>query len=162
LLGTTVSAAATVDLAEHDRRREIGVGGVQNPLLLEALINSQGREPTCRHPCLAGPDRALRPVASLDAVVVSTQPGSELNAVHAASLFASYTYRWVELAPEGVNDVVELEARFCGVGLVSARDGVAVHAQPPTEWRFDQWLWTLQEKVYEQWLVESRAADGIG
>lgn len=170
LLGTQVAAVATLDLDEHNRRRELRLGGVTDPLLLDSLINLSGPQPAEDHPELTDVERTrngivewrddgtivriLRPVASLEAVVLRARHGHELAAVQAASLFAAYTYRWVEVPVDGIQDVVEMEAKVCGVGLVDASHGVVVEAEPPVDWRFDQWLWMLQEKVYERWLTE--------
>ena len=49
-------------------------------------------------------------------------------------------------------DTAVLEAKLCGVGLLSSDGRVLLPAQAPTSTTADGWTWLLAEKVYRRWL----------
>ena len=66
------------------------------------------------------------------------QRGREVRAVQDASLFASFTSRWVAVqAPEA--PVAVVEAKLCGVGLLGPDRHVVLAAERPPSRALDEW-----------------------
>jgi hypothetical protein len=176
LLGVLVIALARPSTAEHDRRLAAGVGPVNDPALLDRLLDLPAGQPVADPVVWAetsglpagiverGGDgytvtRLLEPPLALDGVVVRAGRTGELRAVQEASLFAGFTWRWVAGTRPSVPVTAVLEARLCGVGLLAPGGRVVLQAGPPLRRTVDGWAWLLQEKAYRSWL---RARGGRG
>jgi len=169
LLGVRVAARALVNSAEHQRRSVLGLGAVTDPALLGRLLGLPAQCPRQDVAVWAetsaaatgimdcGADgctvtRLLEPPLVVDDVMVPASRGRELRAVQDASLFASFTRRWVQTQGPAMPDTAVLEAKLCGVGLLSSDGRVLLPAEPSTSAAADGWTWLLAEKVYRRWL----------
>ena len=172
LLGVQVSARALLNSAEHERRSALGLGPVTDPALLDCLLALPTRRPAYDPVLWAetsalpggivdhGDDectvtRLLEPSLVVDDVIVPGAHGRVLRAVQDASLFAGFTRRWVWLEGTAGPDTAVLEAKLCGVGLVSPHGRVILSAEPPTLTTADGWTWLLAEKTYRRWLRQT-------
>jgi hypothetical protein len=174
LLGVQVMARALLNCAEHERRSSLGLGAITDPALLDRLLGLPVGYP-CRDPALwaetsaaapgiaaRGADgctvtRLLEPPLVVDDVIVPAPRGRELGAVQDASLFASFTRRWAQAQTAAIPDTAVLEAKLCGVGLLSSHGRVILPAEPPTSATADGWTWLLAEKAYRRWLRQTAA-----
>ena len=174
LLGVRVTVRALLNCAEHERRSVLGLGAVTDPALLDRLLGLPARYP-CRDAALwaetsaaatgivdRGADgctvtRLLEPPLVVDDVIVPAPRGRELRAVQDASLFASFTRRWAQAQRAAIPDTAVLEAKLCGVGLLSSHGRVILPAEPPTSATADGWTWLLAEKAYRRWLRQTTA-----
>lgn len=169
LLGVRVTASAVLNSAEHQRRGVLGLGAVTDPALLGRLLGLPARYPRRDAAVWAetsaavtgivdrGADgctvtRLLEPPLVVDDVIVPASRGRELRALQDASLFASFTRRWAQAQGPAMPDTAILEAKLCGVGLLSSDGRVLLPAEPPTSTSADGWTWLLAEKVYRRWL----------
>jgi hypothetical protein len=169
LLGVRITAYAVINVAEHQRRDEAGLGAVTDPALLDRLLDLPVAVPVIDPVVwaeMAGQPQAIierdedaysvrrlmgSPLTIEDAVVHATA-GWELNAVQDASLFAGYARRWVTVAKDRIPDPVLLEAKLCGVGILDPDRRVLLPAEKPVSLTMDGWSWLLQEKVYRRWI----------
>jgi len=101
--------------------------------------------------------RLLEPPLVVADVIVPAPRAGELRAVQDASLFASFTRRWVQARGTVMPDSAVLEAKLCGVGLLSPHGRVVLLAEPPTSATADGWTWLLAEKAYGRWLQQTAA-----
>jgi hypothetical protein len=85
-------------------------------------------------------------------VVLTADPGQELRAVQGASFFAGFTHRWVAASRSRIPDSAVLEAKVCGVGILSRDGTVLLASEAPATPTIDGWTWLLQEKTYQWWL----------
>jgi hypothetical protein len=169
LLGTRVEAWANLNRHEHSRRSALGLGAVTDPALLERLLDLPLGEPIddpvawaetagqaegiverVEDSCAVR--RLLQPPLTVTDVVVPGQPGRVLKAVQDASLFASFSSRWVAVEEQSPSDSVVMEAKLCGVGLLGREDRVILSGEPPVIPVIDGWIWLLWEKSYRRWL----------
>ena len=169
LLGTRVEAWATLNRQEHGRRSALGLGAVTDPALLERLLDLPLGEPVddpvawtetagqadgiverAEDSCAVR--RLLEPPLTITDVVVPGQTGRALKAVQDASLFASFSSRWVAVEEESPSDSVVMEAKLCGVGLLNREDHVLLSGESPVIPLIDGWTWLLWEKSYRRWL----------
>lgn len=170
LLGVRVSAHAILDRAEHARRWSAGMSAVTDSALLDRLLEVPAGQPiadpvmwaeTACQPTgvvVRGDDgytvtRLLEPALVVLDVIVPTRRGREVLAVQQASLFAGFAARWVRIETEP-RDVVVMEAKLCGVGLVDPEGGIMLAAERPESPAVDGWAWLLWEKAYRRWLTE--------
>jgi hypothetical protein len=175
LLGVYVTARGRLNRAEHERRRTLGLGPVADPALLNRLLDLPSGEPVsdpviwAETSCLPGGivdrgtdgctvTRLLEPPLYLADVVVAARRGRELRAVQDASLFAGFTPRWVITDRRVIPDVLTLEAKLFGVGLLDPSSRILMPAEPPADRVTDGWAWLLGEKTYRRWLKESGTA----
>ena len=153
LLGVQVTARALLNCAEHERSSVLGLGAVTHPALLDMLLALPTGYP-CRDPALwaetsvaatglvdRGADgctvrRLLEPPLVVDDVIVPALRGRELQA---ASLLASFTSRWTQARGAAIPDAAVLEAKLCGVGLLSSHGRVILPAEPFTSATADGW-----------------------
>ena len=177
LLGVRVTARALLNCAEHERRSSLGLGAVTDPGLLDRLLGLPVRYP-CGDPALwaetsaAAPGivdhgadgcevtRLLEPPLVVADVIVPAPRGQELGAVQDASLFASFTRRWAQTQGSVIQDTAVLEAKLCGVGLLTCHGRVILPAEPLASATADGWTWLLAEKAYRRWLRQATAARG--
>jgi len=174
LLGVPVTALARLNPGEHERRREIGLGPVTDPALLDRLLNLPAglpvADPAAWAQALALPagivsrardgrtvTRTLDFPLTVDAVVVPARRRRLLRAIQDASLFAAFTQRWAAAAGP-VRCTARLEAAVCGVGLLGPDGAVLIAAEPPAGLRLDGWAWLLWKKAYRCWLSMPGAA----
>ena len=172
LLGVQVTARALLNSAEHQRRSVLALSAVTDSALLGRLLCLPARCPRREAALWAETsamatgivDRAddgctvtrlLEPPLVVDDVIVPASRGRELRAVQDASLFASFTRRWVQTQGPAMPDTAVLEAKLCGVGLLNSRGRVLLPAEPPTSTTADEWTWLLAEKVYRRWLRQA-------
>ena len=101
--------------------------------------------------------RLLEPPLVVADVIVPAPRAGELRAVQDASLFASFTRRWVQARGTAMPDTAVLEAKLCGVGLLTLHGRVILLAEPPTSATADGWTWLLAEKAYRRWLRQTTA-----
>jgi hypothetical protein len=171
LLGVQVRARAPLNRAEHERRSSLGLGAVTDPAGSWACRIGD----PCRDPALwaetsaAAPGivdhgadgctvtRLLEPPPVLDDVIVPAPRGRELAAVQDASLFASFTHRWAQAQTAAIPDIAVLEAKLCGVGLLTSHGRLILPAEPPMSATADGWTWLLAEKAYRRWLWQATA-----
>lgn len=171
LLGVVVDATVVVNLAEHQRRAAAGVGAVDDPILLNQLLNlpyglpvddpvtwavMTGQPPGIARCSTAGHDvtRLLQSPATITSVIINARKGREFKAVQDASWFGGFYLRWIRLAPGNrkLPDTPRLEATLCGVGILDHAGNVILPAQEPCRVRVDRWSWMHEEKVYGRWL----------
>jgi hypothetical protein len=169
LLGTRVEAWANLNRHEHRRRSGLGLGAVTDPALLESLLDlplgeliddpvawaetagqAEGIVKRAEDSCAVR--RLLEPPLTVTDVVVPGQAGRVLKAVQDASLFASFSSRWVAVEEESLSDSVVMEAKLCGVGLLDREDRVLLSGESPVIPVIDGWTWLLWEKSYRRWL----------
>jgi hypothetical protein len=179
LLGVRVSARAILNQAEHERRRALGITALTDPALLGRLlelpVGCSVLDPvvwaeTAGQPTgvvIRGDDghtvtRLLEPALTVEDVIVPGPPGHEMQAVQDASLFASFTTRWVTVEAQGAPDAMVMEAKLCGVGLLGQDGQVILAAEQPTSSAIDGWAWLLWEKTYRRWLKEHSPAHETG
>jgi hypothetical protein len=103
-----------------------------------------------------GPDgrtivRRLDSPLRIHAVTV-TAGSPVLRTVQSASWFAGFCRRWVITARPRVPMAAILEAKLCGVGLMTQGGQVLLDAEPPVVPTVDGWTWLLQEKAYGRML----------
>ena len=174
LLGVQVTDHALLSCAEHQRRNSLGLGAITDPALLDRLLGLPVGYPCC-DPALraetsaAAPgiiDRAadgctvtrlLEPPLVVDDVIVPAPRARELAAVQDVSLFASFTRRWAQARGTAMPDTAVLEAKLCGVGLLTSHGRVVLQAEPPTSAAADGWTRLLAEKAYRRWLRQTAA-----
>jgi hypothetical protein len=171
LLGVRVTAHAILNTAEHERRRSASLGAITDPALLDRLMDLPVAVPVADPVIWAEMEDQSSAVINRDSdgetvarllespltthdVVVAATAGRELNAVQDASLFASFTRRWVATTRRQVPACVMLEAKICGVGVLDRCGRVLLTAQAPAALVIDGWTWLLQEKTYRRWLSE--------
>jgi hypothetical protein len=169
LLGVRVAAHTVINLGEHRRRESAGMTAVINPVLLDRLMNlpvgvpvvdpvawaemaDQQPEILERGEDGASVTRHLNSPLTIADVMVRAAPGRELRAVQDASLFASFTRRWVAASRSCVPEAVMLEAKLCGVGLLDQFRTVLLPAEKPANLTVDGWSWLQEEKAYRRWL----------
>jgi hypothetical protein len=170
-----VTARAVLNRGEHERRRLLGIAAFTDPDLLGRLLELPvGRSvldpvvwaETAGQPAgvvVRGDDghtvkRLLEPALLVDEVIVPVPRGREARAIQDASLFASFTSRWVTVDAHDVPDATVMEAKLCGVGLIDREGQVIIPAEPPTSGAVDGWAWLLWEKTYRRWLKEQSPA----
>ncbi len=175
LLGVRVTARGRLNRAEHERRRTLGLGPVTDPALLNRLLDLPSGEPVSDPVIWAetsglpggivdrGTDgytvtRLLELPVYLADVIVAARRGRELRAIQEASLFAGFTPRWVATNRRVIPDVLTLEAKLFGVGLLDPSSRVLMPAGPPVRQLTDGWSWLLGEKTYRRWLRETGTA----
>jgi hypothetical protein len=171
MLGVRVTAYVFVNMTEHRRREDAGIGAVTDPALLDRLIDLPidaavsdpviWAEMTDQKPGITGRGedgtsvtRRLVPPLAIKDVVVSATGGRELSAVQDVSLLASFTRRWVAATRSRIPDAAVLEAKLCGVGVLDRYERVLLSAEKPVSPMIDEWSWLLQEKVYRRWLSQ--------
>lgn len=171
LLGIRVTAVATIDAAEHDRRQAAGCGAITDPALLDRLLGLPLGIPvlaplawaeTAAQP--AGVierdadditvTRRLAPPLSLEDVIVVALAGRELRAIQDVSLFARFARRWVMTTRRRLPDPVVLEAKLCGIGILDPA-GEILACEAHATGKMDSWDWMLREKVYRKLLTQS-------
>src|SRR5580693_7641036 len=108
LLGVRVTAYSIINMVEHRRREEAGLGAVINPALLDRLLDLPTGVPVAdpvtwaemsdQLPAVLGRSdddlrltRHLVSPLSITDVVINAAAGKELRAVQEASLFAGFT-----------------------------------------------------------------------
>ena len=69
--------------------------------------------------------------------------GRELRAVQDASLFASFTSRWVAVETQGAPDAVVMEAKLCGVGLLIRMSMSSLRLNNRRQASLTGWAWLL-------------------
>jgi hypothetical protein len=170
LLGVRVTAQAVINVAEHQRRAEAGLGAVINPALLNRLLDlplampvsdpmlwaemaDQPTEILERREGDTSLTRRLDSPLTITDVVVNATAGKELRAVQDASLFAGFTRRWVAATRSRITDAAILEAKLCGVGVLGHSRSVLLRAEKPVDLTLDGWSWLLQEETYRRWLT---------
>ena len=170
LLSVRVTALAVLDAGEHARRQSAQLAAVTDPAVLELLLRLPAglavHDPIAWAETAGQPDgvlardpeamtvtRLLMPPLAVADVLVDATAGREILAVQDASLFARFTRRWVILAGERVPERAVLEAKLCGVGILTAAGGLVVPADGPVIEVADAWDWMLREKVYRRWLT---------
>ena len=175
LLGVRVTAYASVNMSEHQRRGAAQIEAVTNPALLDRLLDlpigvtvvdpviwaetvDQPAGVVERDLHGLGVTRLLTPPLTLEGVVIDAYTGRELSAVRDASLFAGFTRRWVAAASSRIPDIALLEAKACGVGILDKYGNVQLSAESPASLTVDGWSWLLAEKTYRCWLKERSAA----
>lgn len=171
LLGVRVTAYVFVNMTEHRRREDAGIGAVTDPALLDRLLDlpvgapvsdpaiwteMTGQKPGITERGEAGTSvtRRLVPPLAIKDVVVSATGGRELSAVQDVSLLAGFTRRWVATTRGRIPDAAVLEAQLCGVGVLDRFGRVLLPAEKPVCPTMDGWSWLLQEKVYLRWLSQ--------
>ncbi len=171
LLGVRVTAHAALNRTEHERRESLGVLAVTDPALLGCLLGLPVGQPVAAPVAWAETadqptgvvardndgqtvTRLLEPTLVVDEVIVPGPLGREVRAVQDASLFASFTSRWVAVEADEPPDAMILEAKLCGVGLIDRENRVVLSAEQPTSKVIDGWAWLLWEKTYRRWLKE--------
>jgi hypothetical protein len=171
LLGTRVSARASINHREHKRRAALALGAVTDPALLERLLDlplgeliddpvvwaetaDQAEGVVERADDRCAVRRLLEPPLTVTDVIVSARSGRALRAVQDASWFASFSSRWVAIEEERPSDCVVMEAKLCGVGLLDRKGEVLLDAESPTAPVIDGWTWLLWEKTYRRWIKE--------
>jgi hypothetical protein len=169
LLGVRVTAYAVINIAEHRRRETAGMTAVINPALLDRLMNlpvgvpvidpvvwaemaDQPPEILERGEDGASITRRLDSPLTIADVVVQAAAGRELRAVQDASLFASFTRRWVAVPRRRIPEATMLEAKLCGVGILDPSRKVLLPADKPVNLTIDGWSWLQEEKAYRRWL----------
>src|SRR5262245_2278724 len=169
LLGTPVTAWVRPNPEEHSRRATLGLGAVTDPALLDLLLGlplgipvddpvawietaDQQQGIVGRAPDGRTVTRHLDMPLHIEAVIVSAASGRDLRAVQDASLFASFSRRWVATARRHVPDVTVLEAKLFGVGLMRQSGQILLDAEPPIAPITDCWTWLLREKTYRRML----------
>lgn len=179
LLGVRVSARAILNRVEHERRSSLGITALTDAALLGSLLELPLGRPvldpvawaeTAGQPSgvvARGNDghtvtRLLEPALIVEDVIVPGRHGRELRAVQDASLFASFTSRWVAVEAQGAPDAVVMEAKLCGVGLLDQDERVILAAEQPTSGVVDGWAWLLWEKTYRRWLKERSRVREMG
>jgi hypothetical protein len=70
---------------------------------------------------------------------------------------ASFTRPWAQAQTAAIPDIAILEAKLCGVGLLSPHGHIVLPAEPPTSATADRWTWLLGEKAYRRWLRHTTA-----
>ncbi len=169
LLGTRVEAWANLNRHEHRRRSALGLGAVTDPALLESLLDlplgeliddpvawtetagqAEGIVERAEDRCAVR--RLLEPPLTVTDIIVPGQTGRALKAVQDASLFASFSSRWVAAAEENPSDSVVMEAKLCGVGLLDHEGRVLFTGESSVIPVIDGWTWLLWEKCYRRWL----------
>ena len=106
--------------------------------------------------------RLLEPALIVEDVIAPGSCGREMRAVQDASLFASFTSRWVAVEAHEAPDAIVMEAKLCGVGLLDQDGHVILAAEQPTSRVVDGWSWLLWEKTYRRWLKEQSPARETG
>ncbi|SRR6266568_1711752 len=171
LLGVRVTAHAVLNRIEHERRSFLGITALTDPALLGRLLDLPVGRPvldpvvwaeTAGQPTgvvARGDDghtvtRLLEPALIVEDVIVPGPRGREVRAVQDASLFASFTSRWVAVEAQDAPDTMVMEAKLCGVGLIDRDDRVLLTAEQPTSRVVDGWAWLVWEKTYRRWLKE--------
>lgn len=179
LLGVQVTACVLVNHAEHERRSALGLGPVTDPALLGRLLELQPEklvtDPVFWAETAGLPEgivgrgddgtavtRLLQPPLTIRYVMVPGAEGRELLAVQKASLFASFTARWVSTRQRDIPDAAVMEAKLCGVGLIGPGRSVILRAEQPDVQAADEWSWLLQEKTYRRWLREQTPVHATG
>jgi hypothetical protein len=179
LLGTRVSARGILNRDEHVRRDSLGIAAFTDAALLGCLLELPVGRPvldpvvwaeTAGQPAgvVTRDDdghaviRLLEPAVMVEDVIVPARRGRELRAVQDASLFASFTARWVAIEAQGASDAIVMEAKLCGVGLLDQDGQIILAAEPPTSGVVDGWAWLLWEKTYRRWLMERSRAYEMG
>ena len=179
LLGVRVTAYATINEGEHQRRQAAKLTAVTDPALLDRLMDLPVGIPVAdpvisaemvdqllaiveRNENGATVTRRLVPPLAIEDVVVNATAGHELAAVRDASLFAGFTRRWVAVARSRVSDATVLEAKLCGVGVIETCRKVMLSAEKPVCPTMDGWSWLLQEKTYRRWLKQPPRAHVMG
>jgi hypothetical protein len=171
LLGMRVTAVASIDAAEHDRRLASGCGAVTDPALLGCLLGLPlgasvpdpvaWAETTDQPPAVIGRDvdgitvtRCLATPLAIEDVIAVAPAGRELRAVQDVSLFACFARRWVVTTKHRMPERVVLEAKLCGIGILGP-SGLQLASEAPVTREMDAWDWMLREKVYRRWVSQS-------
>ncbi len=171
LLGVRVTAHAVLNRIEHERRSFLGITALTDPALLGRLLDLPVGRPVLDPVVWAEPagqptgvvargddghtvTRLLEPALIVEDVIVPGPRGREVRAVQDASLFASFTSRWVAVEAQDAPDTMVMEAKLCGVGLIDRDDRVLLTAEQPTSRVVDGWAWLVWEKTYRRWLKE--------
>ncbi|MBO0801536.1 MAG: hypothetical protein J2P25_00460 [Nocardiopsaceae bacterium] len=163
LLGVRVAAYVVTDWAEHRRREAAGITAVTDPALLDRLLDlpidvpvrdaviwaeMAGQAPAIveRAGDGASVTRLLRSPLATEDVTISAAVGRELAAVQDVSLFAGFTRRWMVASCDQLPDVVQLEAKLCGVGVLGPEGKVVLPAAPPASVLIDKWSWLWRRR----------------
>lgn len=169
LLGVQVTARVVLNRTEHERRDVVGLGPVTDQTLLDRLIELKPNESVIdsvfwaetselpRGIVARGDDgyavtRLLEQPLCLSDLLVQGTYGRELLAVQNASMFAGFAARWVSVGRSDIRDVVVMEAKLCGVGLLGPDYSVLLQAEQPEVLVADGWSWLMCEKIYRRWL----------
>ena len=170
LLGIRVTAVATIEASEHDRRMAADCGAVADPALLDLLLRLPIGMPvpdavawaeTADQPAGVierdvdgvSVTRRLAVPLAIEGVIVVASAGRELRAVQDVSLFARFARRWVMTTGHRIPDPVVLEAKLCGIGIMDPA-GEVLASEAPMTGEVDSWDWMLREQVYRKWLSQ--------
>jgi hypothetical protein len=171
LLGVRVTALAVIDAAEHARRQRAHVHAVTDPALLGLLLDLPvgvpiadplaWAETACQPVGVIARDegslavtRLLVPPLEIEDIIVAAPVGREMRAIRDASLFARFAHRWIMLVRTHLPEPTVLDAKLCGVGILSASGEVILHGENPVIRQLDSWDWMLREEVYQRWLTQ--------
>lgn len=167
---THAQVRVRVDLHEHERRCDVGLGAVTNQRLLDVLmslpiglgvsvdaVDEGSRRVVRRAPAglvdEVGADfvRLLRRPVMIESVLATA--GTWRAAQAAISCFAAHCERTVRLPLSEVEPLVGAEAEHLGVGIESIDGDLLVAPRPFVTRRFTSYGWWFTEKVYEEWLA---------
>ena len=167
---TCAQVRVRVDLHEHERRRDVGIGAVTNQRLLDVLMSLpiglgvpvDAIDEGSRRVVRRAPDgtvaevgtefvRLLRRPIMIESVLATA--GTWRAAQPAISYFAPHCERTVRLTLSEVEPPVSAEAEHLGVGIESMDGDLLVAPRPFVTRRFTSYGWWFTETVYEEWLA---------